>query len=130
MSPIQGLRSPGAGQPIPVETTDRISSTIATAAKKQSRGHKRLIQRSLFQYATAESRLYLGRSKRSQDYHSSTFDNIPWGDLHISCAAAKEAGYFRILSHNVNGLSKANSHADVIDFARAVNDKYIGLFGI
>ena len=34
------------------------------------------------------------------------------------------------MSHNVNGLSKANYQTDVVDFARAVDDKAIGLFGI
>ena len=42
----------------------------------------------------------------------------------------EKLGFFRILSHNVNGLSKSNFHADVIDFARAITDKSVGLFGI
>ena len=71
-----------------------------------------------------------GRTKRTQDYTSSTADCIPWGDQQVSGTEVEALGLFRILSHNVNGLSKANSHADVVDFARALNDKNIGLFGI
>ena len=41
-----------------------------------------------------------------------------------------DSGMFRVLSHNVNGLSTAGNQADVLNFARAVKDKAVSLFGI
>ena len=91
---------------------------------------RRLSQRTLFQYGSADARLFHGHSKRTQDFQHNVLDNVPWGDDHVAGQQATELGFFRILSHNVNGLSKANFHVDVVDFARAINDKAVGLFGI
>ena len=41
-----------------------------------------------------------------------------------------DSGIFRVLSHNVNGLSKANHQLDVLLFARAMKEKAVSVFGI
>lgn len=89
-----------------------------------------MAQRTLYQYGTASVRAHNGKSKRKQDFSTTTQDSLPWGDHHVSGREADEAGFFRIMSHNVNGLSKANYQSDVVDFARSMEDKSIGLFGI
>jgi len=57
-------------------------------------------------------------------------DSILWGDILISGQEVLDSGIFRVLSHNVNGLSKACHQADVLNFARAMKDKAVSLFGI
>ena len=102
MSLQDDARRPGAGRPIP-EEEETPSRTSALAPRG-----RRLTQRTLFQYGTKAARSQQGKSKRSQDYSLTTQESLPWGDYHASGREAKEKGYFRILSHNVNGLSKAN----------------------
>ena len=125
MSSQGNTRCPGAaGQPLPDDIDNQ-----STVIKLKARG-RRLTQRTLFQFGTADIRASNGQSKRTQDFPTSMQDSIPWGDHQVSGKKATENGYFRVLSHNVNGLSKANSQVDVTDFARAIADKAVGLFGI
>ena len=127
MSPLGLSRTLGAGQPNIPENVDDISVIRDTTSLRRDR---KLTQRTLFQFGTAAARQLIGRTKRTQDYVTNTADCIPWGDHQVSGNGVEAAGFFRILSHNVNGFSKANNHADVVDFARAIHDKNIGLFGI
>lgn len=70
------------------------------------------------------------RRKRAADYETDApQDSIQWGD-HLPLGSEIDSNTFRILSHNVNGLSTADSHADVRDFARSIQNKSIALFGI
>ena len=64
------------------------------------------------------------------DFTSAPLDSIPWGDKLLSGQEAMDSGIFRVLSHNVNGLSTAGNQADVLNFARAIKDKAVSLFGI
>ena len=96
----------------------------------QQRGRGRLVQQSLFRFAVAATRAANGKSKRQQDYECNIQDSLPWGDPHVPGNSVRELGLFRILSHNVNGLSKANYNTDVMDFARSLKDKAVSLFGI
>ena len=124
MSTLQDAR-PGAGRPIPED--DENPSRVSVLKTKG----RRLTQRTLLQFGRATSRAQQGLSKRTQDFtRNNQAESLPWGDPHVSGQEAQAAGYFRIMSHNVNGLSKANYQTDVVDFARAIDDKAIGLFGI
>ena len=114
----------GAGLPLPVaiENDSKISDL-------RVRG-RRLAQRTLFQYGAAANRASRGQSKRTQDYLTGINDSLPWGDHQQSGREINEAGMFCVWSHNVNGLSKANFQSDVMDFARAMKDKAVAVFGI
>ena len=124
MSPHDDTRIPGAGQPIPDGTLNVSRESIL-----KPRG-RRLTQRTLYQYGKAAELAESDPEKRNNDFTSSTQDHLPWGDHHVCGKESKEQGFFRIMSHNVNGLSKADQHSDVINFARAIEDKNIGVFGI
>ena len=54
-------------------------------------------------------------------------DSIPWGDKLMSGQEVMDSGIFRVLSHNVNGLSKANHQLDVLLFARAMKKNGSGI---
>jgi exonuclease III len=41
-----------------------------------------------------------------------------------------DSGIFRIVSHNVNGLSLANDNADVVHMAVSMADKEVAIFGL
>ena len=41
-----------------------------------------------------------------------------------------ENGIFRLVSHNVNGLLPANIHIDVVDMAKAMEEKEVAIFGL
>ena len=54
----------------------------------------------------------------------------PWGDKHVPGSQVKRMHIFRVVSHNVNGLSMANEHEDVRRFAKTMQDKGVAVFGI
>jgi hypothetical protein len=55
---------------------------------------------------------------------------VPWGDPIVSVDDVLVTGIFRLVSHNVNGLSSANNHVDVVHMANAMADKEVALFGL
>ena len=71
-----------------------------------------------------------GLSKQAADFHGTPQSSLPWGDILSSGIEVEDQGIFRVLSHNVNGLSKADGHADVRHFAQAIAEKSVALFGI
>ena len=56
--------------------------------------------------------------------------SVLWGDPHVSGNKVERDSLFRVLSHNVNGLSTADDHADVRNFAASIQEKSVSLFGI
>ena len=71
-----------------------------------------------------------GLSKQAVDFQVTPQASIPWGDHLASGREVEDQGIFRVLSHNVNGLSKSDGHADVRNFAEAIAEKAVSVFGI
>ena len=69
-------------------------------------------------------------SKKVADYMIMPHDSIPWGDKLISGQEVMDSGMFRVLSHNLNSLSKANYQLDVLLFAWARKEKAVSVFGV
>ena len=92
----------------------------------------RLRQRTMFEYTNRNvgGENYHGRTKSTANFVVDHFASIPWGDPVVSGEEVEKTGIFRIISHNVNGLSTADQQADVLHFANAISDKAVALFGI
>ena len=122
--------TPVAGRPLPDEEVGETSVSNLTQMRA------RLRQRTLHEYSNPvqpldESTNQQGRSPLSRtDIGVDHLASIPWGDPVVSKQEVEETDTFRIISHNVNGLSTADQQADVLHFANAIADKAVALFGI
>ena len=57
-------------------------------------------------------------------------DSYPWGDRCRTGAELENDAIFRLLSHNVNGLSMSRDHSELRNFAETIGDKSVSLFGL
>jgi endonuclease/exonuclease/phosphatase family metal-dependent hydrolase len=121
------LRSgPVAGRPLPDEEV-RHSSVSRLESRKI-----KLRQKTLFEYClpTNGPQHERGLPKVRAEFDHPTSQSIPWGDPIVSGQQVKETRIFRLVSHNVNGLSPANNHIDVVEMARAMEEKEVAIFGL
>jgi exonuclease III len=117
---------PVAGRPLPDEEIAESRETVLGTTNAA-----RLRQRTLYEYTTREGeRNTSSRTKSNADFVVDKFAAIPWGDPVASGNSIEETGTFRLISHNVNGLSTADQQADVLHFANAIADKAVSVFGI
>ena len=117
-----------AGRPLPDEEVQE--STVSNLTTMRSR----MRQRTLFEYSTtlgaeSENREEAATGARTA-FVVSDLASIPWGDTVVSGKEVEDTETFRLLSHNVNGLSSADQHADVVHFAKSIADKAVAVFGI
>ena len=91
-----------------------------------------LRQQTLFRYSvpTAGRVHERGLSKAAIDFDTSPQQSVHWGDVNVNGGQVDDRGLFRILSHNVNGLSTAEDQIDVRHFANYIREKAVSLFGI
>jgi hypothetical protein len=124
MSVPCGLRV--AGRRLPNEKVTLSSAT------QLSRLNAKLRQRTLFEYVPlSKGRKHeCGLSKSKSNFESHPGHSVPWGDHVISGSDADSRGVFRLISHNVNGLSSADNNADAISLAESMAEKYVALFGL
>ena len=117
---------PVAGRRLPDEEVTLSSVT------QLSRLNAKLRQRTLFEYVPlVEGRKHeRGLSKDKSDFELQPRHLVPWGDPVISGTQVDERGVFRLISHNVNGLSSADNHADAVHLAELMAEKLVGLFGL
>ena len=118
-----GNTVPLAGRPLPDE--EGIPSQPALPRNR----HR---QQTLFQYCVPSvGRTHeRGLTKTASDFEITPTNSFPWGDQLTIGDQVDSAGLFRVLSHNVNGLSKADNHEDVRLFATAMHEKTVSVFGI
>ncbi len=122
------FRSPAAtaGRLLPDEETTESTVTSLQAQRATLR------QQTLFEYGLPTEGLHheRGLPKVQADFKESEQNSLPWGDHVISGKQAEEIGIFRIISHNVNGLSSVCDHVDVVHMATAMAEKSVSLFGL
>jgi hypothetical protein len=71
-----------------------------------------------------------GLPKDRTDFECPVQHSTPWGDPIVSGSQASKNGIFGLVSHNVNGLSLANDHIDVIHMAKSMDEKEVAIFGL
>jgi len=69
-------------------------------------------------------------AKVAVDFQHTPEQSVLWGDPHILADDIKNNGWFRVLSHNVNGLSSSNYDVDLKQFVSTMKKKTVALFGI
>jgi hypothetical protein len=118
--------SPAVGRTLPDEEV-----TLSVVSLLESR-RAMLRQRTLFEYGMPTTGLQheRGLPKVRTEFESSPQNSIPWGDPIISGRQVLDSGIFRLVSHNVNGLSPANDNADVVNMAASMADKEVAIFGL
>jgi hypothetical protein len=91
-----------------------------------------LRQRTLFEYDLPTTGLNheRGLPKERAEFDCPIQHSTPWGDNIASGQHVTENGLFRLVSHNVNRLSPANNHIDVVNIAKAIEDKDVEIFGL
>ena len=72
----------------------------------------------------------LGLSKAKPRFKSPPQHSVPWGGHIISGTEVDDGGIFRIVSHNVDGLSLADNNADMVHMAASMADIAVALFGL
>ena len=124
MSVPSGL--PVAGRRLPDEEVTLSSVT------QLPRLNAKLRQRTLFEYVPlSKGRKHeCGLSKDKSDFESLPGHSVPWGNHVISGSEVDSRGVFWLISHNVNGLSSADNHADAISLAESMAEKSVALFGL
>ena len=133
MSPPTGSSTHFAASPPPVAgrmlPDEEVNSS--TGSKLQSLRLK-LRQKTLFEYGlpTEGPKHERGLPKDKAEFKSPSQHSVPWGDPVCSNDEVRDNGIFRLVSHNVNGLSSANDHSDVIHMATAMKNKDVALFGL
>ena len=115
-----------AGRPLPDEEVQE--STVSNLTTLSAR----MRQRTLFEYSTtrARSENQQGTAKTRTAFVADQLASIPWGDTVVSGTEVEDTDTFRLISHNVNGLSSADQQADVMHFATAIAEKAVAIFGI
>ena len=93
---------------------------------------KNMRQTKLFNYAipTTGSSHNKGQQKLKTDFEQETQRSTPWGDPVKSRSEVESTNSFRLISHNVNGLSTADNNEDVRRFAKAMQHKGVAVCGI
>ena len=119
---------PVAGRRLPDEDLNESRQSNLTQARASMR------QRTLFEYSTTNQGRSVNQQARERPLQANLaidqLASIPWGDIVIPANEVQDTDTFRILSHNVNGLSTADQQADVLHFAHALADKAVAVFGI
>jgi ribonuclease HI/exonuclease III len=115
-----------AGRPLPDEEVQESSVSDLTTLRA------RLRQRTLFEYSDLldQSQNTQGRQIPRTDFVIDHSVSIPWGDPVSTGNEVEDADTFRLISHNVNGLSTADQQADVLHFATNMKTKAVAVFGI
>jgi hypothetical protein len=67
-------------------------------------------------------------TKEESDFEHSPEHSEPWGDP--ICPHPDKEGIFRVYSHNSNGLTSKDDHADVKNVARAIQVKEVVILGL
>ena len=118
--------TPTAGRKLPDEEV--IPSSVSMLQSKKAK----LRQRTLFEYnlPTTGPNHERGLPKERAEFDCPLQHSTPWGDTIVSGQTVIENGIFRLISHNVNGLSPTNNHIDVVDMARAMSEKEVAIFGL
>ena len=117
----------GAGRRLPDE------EVIASMETDLHQVRARMRQRTLFEYSAQSERSenqHATAQPARADYEIDHLASIPWGDNVLSGKEVEDTNIFRVLSHNVNGLSSTDQQADVLHFANAIADKAVAVFGI
>ena len=115
-----------AGRPPPAEEiTESHVSDLATVRARM--GQRTLLE---FSNPTGRRNNNEGRTKQREDFVPDQFASIPWGDPVASGTETKKNEIFRVISHNVDGLSSSDQKADVLHFMKAIADKAVAVFGI
>ena len=128
MSRRHDVRIQAAGRPLVEE--EIITSTLSLLAKKSAK----LRQQSLFDYGLSnagtkqEETGFPKGGAASVPSHSRHL--IPWGDPYITGKEVHTSSLFRLISHNVNGLSASDEHSDVVHMASAMSAKSASIFGL
>ena len=119
-------KSPAAGRTLPDEEVTQ--STVSTLEAKKAM----LRQRTLFEYGlpTEGPKHEQGLPKERAEFANPIIHSVPWGDPIVSADEVLVTGIFRLVSHNVNGLSSASDHVDVVHMATAMADKEVAVFGL
>ena len=117
---------PVAGRKLPDEEVTLSSVT------QLSWLNAKLRQRTLFEYAPLSGgrKHERGLSKDKSDFTSLPQHSVPWGDPVISGSEVDARGVFRLISHNVNGLSTSDNHANAVYLAASMADKLVAIFGL
>jgi hypothetical protein len=113
------------------EGSEQTGIGVARPQPSKRKGGNHLRQSSLFRY-TVPAHLaahHTGASKKATDFPKK-IESIAWGDQVKSSESVKKENLFRVMSHNVNGLSTAAQNEDVRLFAAEMKSKVVGLFGI
>ena len=116
-----------AGRTLPDEEVTK--STVSKLELKR----ENLKQKTLFEYGipTMGRKHERGLPKESDEFQRPrSQDSMPWGDNIVSGQQVAANGLFRLISHNVNGLSPANDHIDVVHMAKAMDEKEVAIFGL
>ena len=115
-----------AGRPLLHE--DATQSTVSLLARKSAK----LRQQTLFSYTVPKEgpRHERGLSKKEEDFALSARQSLPWGDPYLVGDGVNIADLFRLVSHNVNGLSASDDHADVAHMATSMALKSVAIFGL
>jgi endonuclease/exonuclease/phosphatase family metal-dependent hydrolase len=107
-----------------VEENPSVVSMLAPIQKGPLR------QQTLFQYVvpTSGPNHEQGLTKEESDFQHLPEHSKAWGDP--LCPHPDKAGIFRVYSHNTNGLSSKDDHADVKNVAKAIKNKEVALLGL
>jgi hypothetical protein len=120
-------QAPVAGRPLPNE---EVNAMAAERVPKRDT----LRQPTLFEFGVRETHGHTDAdgfsSNNERDNFASPENSLQWGDVHEPGEVVESTGIFRVLSHNVNGLSTFNDHEDVRSFARTMKDKGVAVFGL
>ena len=91
-----------------------------------------LRQRTLFEYGLPTSGLQheRGLPKVRAEFACTVQHLIPWGDTIMLGKQVAKSGTFRLVSHNLNGLSPSNDNANVVHMAESMAKKVVAIFGL
>ena len=119
-------RAPAAGRKLSDE--DVTQSTESMLELKRAK----LKQKTLFEYGipTTGPNYERGLPKERAEFECPIQHSTPWGDTIAPGQQVAENRIFRLISHNVNGLSPANDHIDVVHMAKAMDEKEVAIFGL
>jgi hypothetical protein len=95
-------------------------------------GNKQMRQRMLFEFsipATAKKHEQ-GLPKDPADFVTSPANSVHWGDSLLPGKDIEREDWFRVWSHNVNGLSCRRDSTDLQDFTNTMRDKGVSVLGI
>ena len=112
-----------AGRPLHDEEvpTSLVSSLCGKSVK--------LRQRKLFEMCVQVHQENIDAPTQEDEEHRST-ESFPWGDRVWSGSEVETDDMFRLLSHNVNGLSMSSDKSELRNFANSIAEKSVSLFGL